>query len=104
VEEFKQAHQMAEFILPGKGKSLSVAPSGAEQNSSQGNLSALSTKNYGQKYLSTKAMRATASSMSLVSSVLGFEIVEIWTEVDGNFFCTYVSLNRCFLVSCLLIY
>ena len=29
--------------------------------------------------------------MALVSSVLGFEIVEVWSESDGGqFFCTYV--------------
>jgi hypothetical protein len=48
-----------------------------------------------QRYLSTKSMRATANSMALVSSVLGFEIVEIWSEQksDGKFHCTYVHVD-----------
>jgi hypothetical protein len=42
-------------------------------------------------YLSSSAMRATSSSMALASSVLGFEIVEIWSETEsGKLHCTYV--------------
>ena len=42
-------------------------------------------------YLGTNAMRATQSSMSLVSSILGFEIVELWTQEAGEkLHCTYV--------------
>lgn len=32
--------------------------------------------------------------MALVSSVLGFEIVEIWTEVEGKLHCTYVHADE----------
>jgi hypothetical protein len=45
-------------------------------------------------YLGTSAMRATQSTMALASSVLGFEIVELWTEEgDGNLHCTYVHAS-----------
>ena len=46
-------------------------------------------------YLGTSAMRATQSTMALASSVLGFEIVELWTEEagDGRIHCTYVHAN-----------
>ena len=42
-------------------------------------------------YLGTSSMRATQTTMALVSSVLGFEIVELWTaESDGPLHCTFV--------------
>jgi hypothetical protein len=42
-------------------------------------------------YLGTNAMRATQSTMQLVTSVLGFDIVELWTqEADGKLHCTFV--------------
>lgn len=48
-----------------------------------------------EQYLGTAAMQATASSMALVSSVLGFEIVEIWTEAEnGKLHCTYVHVEE----------
>jgi hypothetical protein len=44
-----------------------------------------------ETYLGTNAMRATAHSLSLASSVLGFEIVELWSdEGNGKLHCTYV--------------
>lgn len=47
------------------------------------------------RYLSTAAIRALASSMALVSSVLGFEIVEVWSEAEeNNFHCTYVHAEE----------
>ncbi len=47
-----------------------------------------------QRYLSTTAMAATASTMALVSQVLGFEIIEVWTEeADGKLHCTYVHVD-----------
>ena len=42
-------------------------------------------------YLGTNAMRATQSTMQLVTTILGFDIVELWTqESDGKLHCTYV--------------
>lgn len=42
-------------------------------------------------YLGSEVMRATSSSLALVSSVLGFDIVELWSELDdGRVHCTYV--------------
>ncbi len=47
-----------------------------------------------QRYLSSTAMAATASTMALVSQVLGFEIIEVWTEeADGQLHCTYVHVD-----------
>jgi hypothetical protein len=46
-------------------------------------------------YLSSSAMRATSSSMALAASVLGFDIVEIWSENDeGKLHCTYVHAEK----------
>eukprot|EP01033_Poteriospumella_lacustris_P013497 gene13497-9657_t len=57
-------------------------------------LSSKSSKPSG-RYLSTAAIRALASSMALVSSVLGFEIVEVWSEGEDNaFHCTYVHAEE----------
>ncbi|RYG66365.1 hypothetical protein EON64_09960 [archaeon] len=48
-----------------------------------------------ENYLSSSAMRATSSSMALASSVLGFDIVEIWSEVEpGKLHCTYVHAEE----------
>ena len=45
-------------------------------------------------YLGTSAMRATSKTMRLASSILGFEIVEIWsTEENGKYHCTYVHVS-----------
>ena len=45
-------------------------------------------------YLGSQFMRATASSLALVSTVLGFEITELWTEGDpGAFYCTYMHAS-----------
>jgi len=42
----------------------------------------------------TSAMRVTQSTMALASIVLGFEIVELWSEeLDGNLHCTYVHAS-----------
>ena len=42
-------------------------------------------------YLGTDVMKATSATMSLASSILGFDIVELWTEGnDGKTLCTYV--------------
>ena len=46
-------------------------------------------------YLGTTAMRATQSTMALASSILGFDIVELWTEEgDGKLHCTYVHASE----------
>lgn len=61
---------------------------------SQPSSNKLSSKPAG-RYLSTAAIRAVASSMALVSSVLGFEIVEVWSESEeNNFHCTYVHAEE----------
>eukprot|EP00597_Dinobryon_sp_UTEXLB2267_P004381 CAMPEP_0170075316 /NCGR_PEP_ID=MMETSP0019_2-20121128/12469_1 /TAXON_ID=98059 /ORGANISM="Dinobryon sp., Strain UTEXLB2267" /LENGTH=683 /DNA_ID=CAMNT_0010286195 /DNA_START=86 /DNA_END=2137 /DNA_ORIENTATION=- len=50
------------------------------------------------QYLKTSAMKATSSSMSLASSVLGFEVVELWSdEGDGRIHCTYVHAEENFI-------
>jgi hypothetical protein len=42
-------------------------------------------------YLGTSVMKATSSTMALASSILGFDIVELWTEGDDTkIACTYV--------------
>lgn len=47
------------------------------------------------EYLNTSAMRATSCSMALASSVLGFDIVEIWSELeDGKLRCTFVHADE----------
>ena len=46
----------------------------------------------GCRYLATNVMRATSSMMTLASTILGFDVIELWTESldDGNIRCTYV--------------
>lgn len=46
------------------------------------------------RYLSSTAMQATAATMALTSQVLGFEIVEIWSEEEDGMFCTYVHADE----------
>lgn len=42
-------------------------------------------------YLGSGAMRAMSNSLSLASTVLRFQIVELWYENDkGGYSCTYV--------------
>jgi hypothetical protein len=50
-------------------------------------------------YLSSNEMKATASSLALASSVLGFEIVELWSqeESSGKLHCIFVQVDRDFL-------
>lgn len=47
------------------------------------------------EYLNTSAMRATSCSMALASSVLGFDIVEIWSaeKEEGKLHCTFVHAD-----------
>jgi phosphohistidine phosphatase SixA len=46
-------------------------------------------------YLGSTAMRATQSTMQLASLVLGFDVVELWTEEgDGHLHCTYVHATE----------
>jgi hypothetical protein len=46
-------------------------------------------------YLGTNVMRATSSTMELASNILGFEIVELWTEIEeGKINCTYVHVSK----------
>lgn len=46
-------------------------------------------------YLGTSVMKATSSTMALASSVLGFDIVELWTQADdGPLRCTYVHATE----------
>lgn len=48
-------------------------------------------------YLQNVQLRATSSTMSIASSVLGFDIVELWSEEDsGAFHCTYVHADESF--------
>eukprot|EP01038_Epipyxis_sp_PR26KG_P016052 gene16052-21797_t len=48
-----------------------------------------------ESYLHTNAMKATSSSLALASSVLGFEIVELWSEdSDIKLHCTYVHASE----------
>lgn len=46
----------------------------------------------GCRYLATNVMRATSSTMTLASTILGFDVIELWTESldDGKIRCTYV--------------
>ena len=45
-----------------------------------------------------QSMRCTQSSMELVSTVIGFDIVELWSEnEDRNLHCTYVHANESLL-------
>lgn len=48
------------------------------------------------RYLGSSSIRALASSVALVSSVLGFEIVEVWSEgsEEGTYHCTYVHAEE----------
>ena len=50
-------------------------------------------------YITTNnAMRATSASLALVSAVLSFDIVELWTEeVDGQFRCIFVHVEPDFI-------
>ena len=42
-------------------------------------------------------MKATSSTMSLAASVLGFDIVELWSEENGSrLHCTYVHADENF--------
>ena len=42
-------------------------------------------------YLGTSVMKATSATMTLASSILGFDVVELWTEGDdARISCTYV--------------
>jgi hypothetical protein len=46
-------------------------------------------------YLGTSVMKATSSTMALASSILGFDIVELWTEgEEGKVSCTYVHATE----------
>ena len=56
--------------------------------------SPMARKQASSKYLSSTAMQATAATMALASQVLGFEIVEIWSEEEDGFFCTYVHADE----------
>ena len=46
----------------------------------------------GCRYLATNVMRATSSTMTLASTVLGFDVVELWTESldSSSLSCVYV--------------
>ncbi len=52
-------------------------------------------------YITTNnAMRATSASLALVSAVLSFDIVELWTEeVDGQFRCIFVHVEPDFIAA-----
>ena len=46
-------------------------------------------------YLGSEVMKATSATMQLTSSILGFDIVELWTkDGDGNLHCTYVHADE----------
>ncbi len=39
-------------------------------------------------------MLATSSSMALASIILGFDIIELWSETNyGKLTCTYIYIN-----------
>lgn len=51
-------------------------------------------------YLGSQSMRATSSSMALAAMILGFDIVELWSEVHSEsdhgkttLHCTYVHAS-----------
>lgn len=40
-------------------------------------------------------MKATSSTMALASSILGFDIVELWSEeIQGQLHCTYIHVDE----------
>ena len=42
-------------------------------------------------YIESTSMQATRKTMSIASTVLGFDIFELWTEADGEkLHCTYI--------------
>ena len=47
-------------------------------------------------YLSNSSMVATSSTIALASSVLGFDIVELWSQdkVSGKAACFYIHANE----------
>ena len=51
------------------------------------------------KYISNSSMSCTQSSMELMSKILGFDIVELWTEEpqDPHLHCTYVHAEESLL-------
>ncbi|RYH16811.1 hypothetical protein EON65_29515 [archaeon] len=45
--------------------------------------------------LSPVALRAMSQSLSLAATVLGFDIVELWSDAgDGKLHCTFVHANE----------
>ncbi len=54
----------------------------------------MSIRGHQDAYLSNDAMNATSKTMSLAAVILGFDIVELWSEdTDNNLFCTYVHAS-----------
>ena len=52
-------------------------------------------QNSKDSFLGSEAMRATSYSMALVHTVLGFDIVELWSEdSDGSLNCTYIHASE----------
>ena len=57
----------------------------------------MSSNNEGS-YIRSSSMIATRDTMALASTVLGFDIVELWTDTgDNNLRCTYVHADESFI-------
>jgi len=47
------------------------------------------------KYLDSAVMRATSDTMAVASTVLGFDIVELWSDDEnGKLHCTFVQATE----------
>jgi hypothetical protein len=58
-------------------------------------LNQQSAQNVTEDYLTSSSMRSTSSSLALASSVLGFEIVELWSkEQNESLKCTYIHVSN----------
>jgi hypothetical protein len=56
------------------------------------------TSNNEGSYIRSSSMIATRDTMALASTVLGFDIVELWTDTgDNNLRCTYVHADESFI-------
>jgi hypothetical protein len=44
----------------------------------------------GQDYISSYTLRATQQTMNVISTVLRFDVVELWKNEGGNYVCVYI--------------
>lgn len=52
-------------------------------------------KNVTEEYLTSSSMRSTSSSLALTASVLGFDIVELWSKEENECLkCTYIHVSN----------